>query len=148
MSFAPLFMKGVSGNTGTIVVAFWIYAFAALGALGLAVARGQAGDLLAPLQSPPITGALLVIALFYAIDIWAYVSALKHGADVGVMLAYVRVGGTIATAILGIVVFGERLSLWQWAGIALAATGIIMLLVPPDELARHLRRMGGLPPAL
>jgi len=71
---------------------------------------------------------ILLLGLLAFVDLFFYSKALQEGAPVGVLMSYIRVGATIAVAILGYFVFAEKLSVIQWAGIALACIGLSMIL--------------------
>ena len=62
------------------------------------------------------------------LDTWPYIKALQAGADVSILLSYVRAGGTVCTALLGVYFLGEKLSPMQWLGIGLCVIGIVLIL--------------------
>ena len=62
------------------------------------------------------------------LDTWPYIKALQAGADVGILMSYIRAGGTVFTALLGVYFLGEKLSPMQWLGILLCVVGIALIL--------------------
>ena len=134
MSVAPLFMKTLSSSLSAIQITFGV-SIVTLFISGAALAiNNNLGSVGKVVTDPKLLLFLFIVGFFAFLDLFAYGAALKKGADVGVLLAYVRAGGIVMTAILGFMIFGEKLSLSQWIGIFLCVVGLTMIVVKPNLL--------------
>ncbi len=125
-----MFMKSISSHLSDVQVLFCTSLAILLLSGTILVARNELlGTVSVILENKYLGIFVLLVAFFMLVDTWAYVRALQAGADVGVLLGYVRAGGTVFTAILGVYFLGEKVNPIQWAGIALCVVGIFLILV-------------------
>ncbi|MEM9469666.1 MAG: EamA family transporter [Pseudomonadota bacterium] len=129
MSVLPLFMKQLSGQFSDMQLLFAISSVLALFSFCFLIFRNEFSGIFEIIALKQSLGILLLIVAFLGfLDTWPYIKALQAGADVGVLLSYVRAGGTVFTALLGVYFLGEKLSLMQWVGIAFCVVGIALIL--------------------
>jgi spermidine export protein MdtI len=99
----------------------------ALAWLGLAVALELGGTFLLKISDglkralPGIAGILLVCGAFAAL------AQAIRGMDLSVAYAVWGGGGLVFTAIMGALLFGQRIRPSGWAGIALVLAGVVTL---------------------
>jgi EamA domain-containing membrane protein RarD len=129
MSVLPLFMKQLSSSLTDMQILFIIsFILAAFSFLVLCL-RNEIGGTFNAIITKQHVGLLIIVAAFLMfLDTWPYIKALQAGADVGILLSYVRAGGTVFTALLGVYFLGEKLSPVQWLGILFCILGIILIL--------------------
>lgn len=129
MSVLPLFMKKLSVSMSDMQVLFIISLLLTVVSLVAIVMRNEFSSTFEIAISRPMIGALiLAVAFLMFLDTWPYIKALQAGADVGILLSYVRAGGTVFTALLGVYFLGEKLSPIQWMGIGFCVLGIFLIL--------------------
>jgi len=127
MSVSPIFMKKLSLLLTAYQIAF-IVSFVTLiiSAVVLIVQNNFLNTAKILIDGRVILLAILIGGLGF-IDLFAYAIALQKGSDVGVLLGYVRVGGTILTAMLGYMIFSEKLVWTQVIGIVLSCIGLFLV---------------------
>lgn len=117
-AFARAASKGVTDELGTIV----LEATAAACVLGYALSRAR------PLNGDGRSiGWAVAAGVAVAAGNVAYFALLRRGAGLATMGPVVLAGATIVTAIAGVVAFGERVTALRGLGLALAASGIVLL---------------------
>ena len=128
MSVAPIFMKNLSGILTGYQVAFVVsFMTFIVSGIVLAFQNNLISTVKEALEYKVLFFAFLIGFLAF-LDLFAYAIALQKGASVGVLLGYVRVGGTILTAILGYYIFKEKLDWIQTIGIAVSCIGLFLVL--------------------
>lgn len=128
--FMPLYWRLVSGADSWEVIAhrvMWSLVFLPL----ILAYRSRLGEALRVLRSwltqPRLMGGLVVAALFCGFNWWINVIAVQidHVVELGI--------GTFLTPLLsvlmGVICFRERLGWGQWLGMALAAVGVLIMVV-------------------
>ncbi len=137
MSVLPLFMKQLSQAFSDMQVLFIISLLLTLVSLTFLLIRGEfSGVIEVTLSRKYFAFLILVVAFLMFLDTWPYIKALQAGADVSILLSYVRAGGTLFTALLGVYILGEKLTPHQWVGILLCVCGIVLILLfkHPEKL--------------
>lgn len=130
MSIMPLFMKQLSSSLLGMQVLFVISLILTIVSLGIIYFRGEFVSTFDVIFTKSNIGVLiLLIAFLMFLDTWPYIKALQQGADVGILLSYVRAGGTVFTALLGVYFLDEKLTPVQWAGIVFCVVGIALILL-------------------
>ncbi len=126
--FAERFMPD---STGTATMALGLLATASLCYLPVMLASGQAGLPLPPVW--PSTYALYALALGACGAYLLYFSLIRHAGSVFMsQVGYI----VVAIGIVGgMLIFGERYSLWVWGGVALLMAGLTLVNAGQD--ARH-----------
>ncbi len=130
MSVLPLFMKQLSASISDVQLMFLMSSILAVGSLAVLSFRGEFVSTIDVVFTKKSVGLLLLIVTFLMfLDTWPYIKALQAGADVSILLSYVRAGGTVCTALLGVYFLGEKLTPMQWVNISLCVIGIICVLL-------------------
>ena len=77
-------------------------------------------------MQPSLRFAVLVVAV-YAVGTFAWLPALLHKNQLALMGTLWLVLATVATVGVGVLVFGEQLSVLQWVGVGLALVALALL---------------------
>lgn len=128
MSVAPIFMKKLSISLSAFQIAFSISLVTLLISGSIIIAQNNLSNSIKALFDLKILLLVFVIGVFAFIDLYAYGSALQKGANIGVLLSYVRAGGTVLTALLAIYFLGDKLTAIQWSGVFVCVLGITLIL--------------------
>lgn len=78
-------------------------------------------------RQTPVVGVVVVI--LYGLSTIGWLGIMAHKNQLFVMGVMWQVIVTLISATVGLVVFSEKLSGWQWAGAALAVMSVSMLLI-------------------
>jgi small multidrug resistance pump len=71
-------------------------------------------------------GSSLLAGLFYVVAVWLMAIAMRH-LEMGVTYAVWAASGTVITALVGIAVYNEHVSLQKIVGIILVLIGVFVL---------------------
>jgi small multidrug resistance pump len=69
----------------------------------------------------------VVVVLGYGLSFWWFSIALKLGVPVGVSYAVWSAVGTVGVMLVGRFVYGESVSMLQYAGVAVVLAGVVMI---------------------
>lgn len=127
----PAYFKALGGVPPLEILAHrvaWSVVF-----LGLVVtALRRWPDLLRCLRRPRLMAALGLSAVLITANWLVYIYGVATGRIVHTSLGYYIT--PLANVLFGLLVFGERLRAGQWAALALATTGVLVLVVAAGEL--------------
>ena len=79
------------------------------------------------LRSPRVVGIYTAAAVIVSINWFVYVWAVNSGFIVQTALGYFI--NPLVSVFLGVLVFREKLRIWQWASIGLASSGVLYLMI-------------------
>ena len=100
---------------------------------GLLLAQGRIKDLWRGINSGPKLGIVFAAAILIAANWFGFIFAIKFGYAVEASLGYYIF--PIVAVVLGWLLLGERLSVWQWGAVGLAFMAVVILTaglgVPP-----------------
>jgi len=129
--FLPLYMKLLSPFTPAEVIVhrvIWSIPVAAL----ILWATGRTGDLKIALKTPRMLGMAAVTASLIGVNWGIYVWAITSGHALDAALGYYI--NPLFSVFLAAVLLHEKLSRAQWAAIALAFAGVVVLTVDAGRL--------------
>ena len=106
---------------------FWSFIMLAL----ILTMRHQWGWITSIKKNPRITAAFIASASMLAINWVVYIWSINHGRIVDASLGYFI--APLFNVLFG-VMLGERLRLWQWISVGLAATGVAWLTISAGQL--------------
>jgi drug/metabolite transporter (DMT)-like permease len=133
LSIAPIFMKKLSIETSSINAVFIITLFTLiLATIGLFLFETKDSVVQSWTNETILLFASIVAVVFF-IEALAYVKALQTGVGIGILLVYIRTGAMMITPILGILIFQEKITPWQWVGIGLATISIFFILLGGEK---------------
>lgn len=122
--FFPLYFRLIDHVSALEVVANRILWSLVLLIAALAV-RGMLGEMVRLMQKPRIMLALTATATLIAVNWLVYIWAVNNGHVVAASLGYFL--NPLVNVLLGSVVLKERLGLYQWLAVGLAAIGVGVL---------------------
>ena len=129
--FLPLYMKGVAHVPSIEIVAHRvIWSVPVAGAL--LIALGRTRDLREALQTPRMLAMACLTAALISMNWAIYVWAIASGHAIDAALGYYI--NPLFSILLGAVLLGERPSRAQMVAIALAALGVLVLIVEAGEV--------------
>jgi chloramphenicol-sensitive protein RarD len=106
---------------------FWSFIMLAL----MLIVRHQWGWITSIKKNPRITAAFIASASMLAINWVVYIWSINHDRIVDASLGYFI--APLFNVLFG-VMLGERLRLWQWTSVGLAATGVAWLTISAGQL--------------
>lgn len=129
--FLPLYMKAMAHVPAVEIVAhriIWSVPIAGL----LLIILGRTRDLKAALRNPQMLGMACLTAALISVNWAIYVWAIASGNALDAALGYYI--NPLFSIALGALILGERLTKAQLAAIALAAAGVLVLILEAGEL--------------
>ncbi len=129
--FLPLYMKGIAHVPAVEIVAHRVlWSVPVAGAL--LIALGRTRDLREALRTPKMLGMACITAALVSMNWAIYVWAIASGHAIDAALGYYI--NPLFSIFLGAVLLGERPTRAQLVAIALAALGVIVLIVEAGEV--------------
>jgi|GEM_PF-4258869 len=133
LSIAPVFMKKISAEVSALNAVFLISLVTTfLAAIGLLFFE-ETSETIQGWTNKTLLFFVLAISIVFFIESISYVKALQEGAPIGLLLVYIRTGAMVATPILGIILFQEKITPYQWIGIGLATASIFFILLGTEK---------------
>lgn len=126
----PLYLKTLKAIPPLEILShrvFWSFIMLAL----ILTLRHQWGWITSIKKNPRITAAFIASASMLAINWVVYIWSINHDRIVDASLGYFI---TPLFNVLFGVILGERLRLWQWISVGLAATGVAWLTISAGQL--------------
>jgi chloramphenicol-sensitive protein RarD len=122
--FLPLLFHALRGVPPLELVAWRVVFTLPVCLVFVLVGRGWR-DLFATLRNPALTGRLVISALLVGTNWTLYVTAVVNGHVLATSLGYYI--NPLINVLIGTLFLGERLHWRQWAAVAIAASGIALL---------------------
>lgn len=126
----PLYLKTLKAIPPLEILShrvFWSFIMLAL----ILTLRHQWGWITSIKKNPRITAAFIASASMLAINWMVYIWSINHDRIVDASLGYFI--APLFNVLFG-VMLGERLRLWQWISVGLAATGVAWLTISAGQL--------------
>ena len=126
----PLYLKTLKAIPPLEILShrvFWSFVMLAL----ILTVRHQWGWITSIKKNPRITAAFIASASMLAINWVVYIWSINHDRIVDASLGYFI--APLFNVLFG-VMLGERLRLWQWISVGLAATGVAWLTISAGQL--------------
>jgi chloramphenicol-sensitive protein RarD len=126
----PLYLKTLKAIPPLEILShrvFWSFVMLAL----ILTLRHQWGWITSIKKNPRITAAFIASASMLAINWMVYIWSINHDRIVDASLGYFI--APLFNVLFG-VMLGERLRLWQWISVGLAATGVAWLTISAGQL--------------
>ena len=126
----PLYLKTLKAIPPLEILShrvFWSFVMLAL----ILTLRHQWGWITSIKKNPRITAAFIASASMLAINWMVYIWSINHDRIVDASLGYFI--APLFNVLFG-VMLGERLRLWQWISVGLAATGVAWLTINAGQL--------------
>ena len=126
----PLYLKTLKAIPPLEILShrvFWSFIMLAL----ILTLRHQWGWITSIKKNPRITAAFIASASMLAINWVVYIWSINHDRIVDASLGYFI--APLFNVLFG-VMLGERLRLWQWISVGLAATGVAWLTISAGQL--------------
>ena len=126
----PLYLKTLKAIPPLEILShrvFWSFIMLAL----ILTLRHQWGWITSIKKNPRITAAFIASASMLAINWVVYIWSINHDRIVDASLGYFI--APLFNVLFG-VMLGERLRLWQWISVGLAATGVAWLIISAGQL--------------
>lgn len=126
----PLYLKTLKAIPPLEILShrvFWSFIMLAL----MLIVRHQWGWITSIKKNPRITAAFIASASMLAINWVVYIWSINHDRIVDASLGYFI--APLFNVLFG-VMLGERLRLWQWTSVGLAATGVAWLTISAGQL--------------
>jgi chloramphenicol-sensitive protein RarD len=126
----PLYLKTLKAIPPLEILShrvFWSFVMLAL----ILTLRHQWGWITSIKKNPRITAAFIASASMLAINWMVYIWSINHDRIVDASLGYFI--APLFNVLFG-VMLGERLRLWQWISVGLAATGVAWLTISSGQL--------------
>ncbi len=127
---APLFWKHLTSFPTAEVLAIRIVAAMAV-FLTLLAWRGRLGELRRGYGDPRILRSFLLSGLLIGVNWYLFVYAVGTGKILQASLGYFM--NPLFNVLLGMLFLGERLRRWQWAAVALASFGVLLLTLKSES---------------
>jgi chloramphenicol-sensitive protein RarD len=122
----PIYWKYLAGIPALQLVCHRIV-WSCLLLLGLVTAQRDWRRLAEAVRSRRVVAIYTAAAIAIAVNWFVFVWAVNEGLIVQVALGYFI--NPLFSVVLGVVIFREKLSTWEWVAVALAAAGVLYLTV-------------------